>query len=76
MIVRDPESKPASDAQVSYLYLLLDQGMDSDLIDQAFLTLRLGREPQGANDITMKEARALIDELKNLGCTGYKKEDY
>jgi hypothetical protein len=77
MIVRDPETtKPASDAQISYLYALVDSGVEDDLVGDDFVSSRLGREIDGATDITMKEARTLIDELKELGCTGYSREDY
>lgn len=76
MIVRDPESKPASDAQISFLYALVDSGVEDDLVRDDFVSERLGREIDGATAITMKEARALIDELKGLGCTGYSREDY
>ncbi len=77
MIVKDPGSRPASDAQISFLHALLDDGLDNLLIDDEFVSLRIGRKPQGANDFTMTEAGALISELKELGCEAYKdQEDY
>lgn len=77
MIVRDPASKPASEAQINFLRGLLADGYESDIITEEFVAATIAREPSPEfEDLTMKEASMLIEALKELGCIWCTSDDY
>lgn len=66
MIIRDPDSRKATGAQIEYLEILLnDCGYDTRAQRNGFLSDRAGREIKFLDEITKAEASAMISELKD-----------
>ena len=65
MIVREPNPKPASEAQIDFLdKLLIESGRSTRGLRNGWLSSRAGREIKYMDELSMREASAMIEELK------------
>lgn len=64
IIAQDPDQRPASDAQLEFMRILLnDQGYDTKIKMLSFINGRIDRKIAHLDELTMSEARFLLDEL-------------